>query len=84
MYKIIFSKSAEKELLNLPEREIPRIIHRIETLSDDPFPRGAKKLAGKINLWRIRFGNYRIVYSITQKILTIDIIRIRHRKDTYR
>ena len=57
MYKIIFNKSAEKELLNLPEREIPRIIHRIETLSDDPFPRGAKKLAGKINLWRIRSGN---------------------------
>ena len=84
MYRIVFSKSAEKELLNLPEREIPKIINRIETLSDEPYPKGAKKLAGKINLWRIRSGNYRIVYSITKKILTIDIIRIRHRKDAYR
>lgn len=84
MYSIFFNRSAEKELERLPKKEIQRIIILIEKLTDDPFPRSAKKLSGKLNLWRIRSGNYRIIYSVEKNVLRIEIIRIRHRRDVYK
>jgi len=82
--KIVFSKSAEKELFKLPDIEIGRILEKIKSLSLNPTPTDVQKLKGKINLWRIRSGNYRIIYSIVEEKITIEIIRIRHRKDSYR
>lgn len=84
MYKIVFTASAEKELQQLPEVEIIRILHKIETLSENPKSLHAVKIIGKQGLWRIRSGNYRIVYSIQNRQLIIEIIRIRHRKEAYR
>ena len=73
-YKIVFTKSAEKELFKLPDIEIGRILEKIKNLSFNPAPSGVQKLKGKINLWRIRSGNYRIIYSILEKELIIEII----------
>ena len=84
MYKITFLASAEKELEALPNDEISRIVKKIECLSINPKPPGVKKLNAKIDLWRIRSGNYRIIYSILKNELIIEIIRIRHRKEAYR
>ena len=84
MYNIVFTTSAEKELQQLPEVDINRIIQRIENLANVPKPTGVRKIKGKQGLWRLRSGNYRIIYSIFQNQLTIEIIRIRHRKDVYR
>lgn len=84
MYKILFAKSAEKELLNLPFAEIDKILEKIKHLASNPYPSGTKKLIGKFGLWRIRSGNYRIIYSIEGKELIVEIIRIRHRKDSYK
>lgn len=84
MYKIVFLKSAEKELFGLPVNEIGKIIARIKSLANNPTPSGVQKLKGKINLWRIRSGKYRIIYSILEKEVIIEIIRIRHRKDSYK
>jgi mRNA interferase RelE/StbE len=84
MYKILFAKSAEKEMISLPFSDIDKILAKIETLAHNPYPTGVKKLIGNINLWRIRAGNYRIIYSIFEDELFIDIIRVRHRKDAYK
>ncbi|MCF8367716.1 MAG: type II toxin-antitoxin system RelE/ParE family toxin [Bacteroidales bacterium] len=84
MYKIVFTKSAEKELFNLPSSDLGKTISKIKSLADNPTPTGVKKLKGKINLWRIRSGNYRIIYTILEKNVIIEIIRIRHRKDSYK
>ena len=82
-YKIYFRKSAAKELEKLPQRALRRVVERIESLADDPRPAGCEKLTGQ-ELYRIRQGDYRIVYSIQGNELTIWIIKIGHRKEVYK
>ncbi|MEW5799769.1 MAG: type II toxin-antitoxin system RelE/ParE family toxin [Bacteroidota bacterium] len=82
-FKIIIARSASKELEALPRSVIEKIVVEIENLADHPFPKGSKKLKGEKNRWRIRVGDYRIIYSILVKELIIDIIRIRRRKEAY-
>lgn len=83
-YKIKFKNSAEKELGKLPQQIVPQIISSIQKLAENPFPHGVKKLKGTEKSYRIRVGDYRILYTVAKKILTIEVIRIRHRKDVYR
>jgi mRNA interferase RelE/StbE len=84
MYRIIFSKTAEKDLDKLPVITIKRISKAIDNLAENPRPVGCKKLKStEDNLWRIRIGDYRVIYEITDEIKVIDIRRIRHRKDIY-
>ncbi len=84
MFKILFAKSAEKELFNLPSIEIDKILDEIRNLATNAHPSGAIKLMGKNELWRIRSGNYRIIYSIIKNEMIIEVIRIRHRKESYK
>lgn len=84
MYAIRFKKSAEKELEKLPGHAIKRVGKAIESLAENPRPIGAKKLEGqKEALWRIRIGDYRIIYFIEDVIKIVEIRRIGHRKDIY-
>ncbi len=82
-FKIFFRQSAGKELGSLPKAVLQRIIRRIESLANDPRPTGCEKLSGQ-EWYRIRQGDYRIVYSIQDDELTIWIIKIGHRKDIYK
>ncbi len=83
-YRIEFKPSAAKELAALP-REIQRRIGRaIDRLRDDPTPPGSKRLQGHRNLWRIRVGDYRIIYRVQKKQVLILVLRIRHRGDVYK
>lgn len=82
-YEIIFKKSAFKELRSLPNKEVSRITKAISNLSDNPRPTGCKKLKGYTHLWRIRSGNYRVIYSIEDQILVVEILEIVDRKDAY-
>ena len=82
-YQIQVSKSAFKELEQLPQTQYIRIAKAIDALADEPRPFGCKKLKNKESQYRIRVGVYRIVYSIYDNLLLIDIIRVRHRKDVY-
>ena len=85
MYKIIFDKSAEKDLDNLSPDIIRRVIKAIGNLSVDARPSGCKKLsAANENLYRIRTGDYRIIYAVADEIKIVNIRRVRHRKDVYR
>jgi mRNA interferase RelE/StbE len=82
-YSITFARSARKELEALPNSLIIRIFSKIEALSIEPRPSGCRKLQGFTNLWRIRIGDYRVIYSIDDKTETIDIVAVRHRREAY-
>lgn len=82
-YEVIVSKSAQKELSKLPQQANDRIIPAILKLSEEPRPPGSKKLKGSADSWRIRVGDYRVVYSVNDEILIVDVRRVGHRKDIY-
>lgn len=83
-YAIVFARSARRELEKLPKPLASRILTKIESLSGIPRPHGCRKLEGEENLWRIRVGDYRVLYAIDDRQKLIDIIAIRHRRDAYR
>lgn len=83
IYNIVLSKSASKELHDLPNQAVSRIIISIMSLADNPRPHGTKKLKGTQNTWRIRVGDYRVVYSVDDIVRVVDIRKIGHRKDIY-
>ncbi len=83
-YKIEWMQSAKKELGKLGKAVIPRIINAVEGLASEPRSTGSRKLQGSEHLYRVRVGDYRVVYSIENKVLLIEVIRVGHRKDIYR
>ena len=83
-YSISFARSARKELERLPGDIADRILAKVELLAGNPRPVGVIKLHGQKNLWRLRVGDYRIVYSIDDFSKTVDVSIIRHRRDVYR
>lgn len=83
-YFITFARSARKELEALPANLINRIFLKIEALSVEPRPSGCIKLKGNVSLWRIRIGDYRVIYSINNDTNSVDILSVRHRRDVYR
>ena len=82
-YRVALTVSAEKELHRLPAQVVARIVPRLEGLASAPRPPGCKKLSGGDNEWRIRVGDYRIVYEIDDGARTVDITRIAHRREVY-
>ncbi|MGD9216147.1 MAG: type II toxin-antitoxin system RelE/ParE family toxin [Desulfobacteraceae bacterium] len=82
-YEILFKESVWKDLKKVPKRDLKKIISRVEKLGDDPRPMGCEKLTGE-ELYRVRQGNYRIVYSIQDNELTVWVVNVGHRKDVYR
>ena len=84
-YQILYTNSALKELSRLPEPDFKKIKIAVESLSKNPFPPGSLKLEGtKEKLYRIRKGNYRVIYTVQNHLITITILKIAHRKDVYR
>jgi mRNA interferase RelE/StbE len=82
-YSIELKQSARKELERLPNAIIARIIVKLESLEENPRPAGCKKLKGGDDEYRIRVGEYRIVYVIDDRKVIVTITRIRHRRDVY-
>jgi mRNA interferase RelE/StbE len=82
-YKIELKPSAQRELKKLPKRLQRRIVNKIDLLADDPRPSGAEKLSGGYDYYRIRVGDYRILYEIQDKVLLVIVIRVAHRKEVY-
>ena len=83
-YRVTIARSARKELERLQPRIAERIMDKIESLSSEPRPMGTAKLQAERNLWRIRVGEYRVVYSIDDAKRAVDISIVRHRRDVYR
>lgn len=83
-YSVVFARSARKELERLGEPLVSRILRRIEVLTLTPRPEGCRKLQGAPSLWRIRIGDYRVLYAVDDAQKIVDVIAIRHRSDAYR
>ena len=83
-YAIDFVPSAKRELQKLPREVQLKLNQRIDSLSLDPRPRGSKKLKGGDELWRIRMGDYRVVYEVRDKVLLVLVVRVSHRREVYR
>lgn len=81
-YRIEVTPSARSELASLPRQVQRQIAARVDSLAENPRPRGALKLAD--DCYRIRSGDYRILYSIADEVLIVVVVRVRHRKDVYR
>jgi len=84
MFRILFRPSADRQLRRLSAGVQRRLVAAVESLTDEPRPPGAVKLAGEENLWRIRVGQYPVVYSIRDGELIVLVVRVAHRKDDYR
>ena len=83
-YAVSFARSARKELQNLDPQVARRILKQIESLVANPRPSGVVKLEGASDLWRIRVGEWRVVYRISDRGRLVDINAVRHRCDAYR
>ena len=83
-YEIIIKPSAEKAFGKLPNALQVRILEALEQLSVNPRPSGVKKLKSAFNIYRIRVGEYRVIYSINDTVLIVTVVKIAHRKDVYR
>jgi mRNA interferase RelE/StbE len=83
-YAIQFKPAALRQLEKLPRPVQKRIGAKIEALRDDPFPAGSKKLSGLPDTWRVRVGDYRIVYQVQRGILLILVLAVGHRREVYR
>ena len=82
-YRIEWKRSATKELRSLPNHMVERIVAAVAQLSANPFPPGVRKLSGSQHTYRIREGDYRVVYTVTASTLVIEVIRVAHRKEVY-
>jgi mRNA interferase RelE/StbE len=82
-YTVRYARAAEKDLERLPAPLVQRIHVAINGLADNPHPAGHKKLKGLESTYRLRVGDYRVLYEIHEEIVLVLIIRIRHRKDAY-
>lgn len=84
MYEIEIAPAAERALKKLPADIRKRIFKNLLTLKKDPRPLGVKKLSGEDDIYRIRVGDYRIVYQIRDAVLVIVVVKVGHRREIYR
>lgn len=83
-YRIELSRGAEKALAALPGEARRRIASKIDALAENPRPPGTKKLTGEDDLYRVRVGDYRVVYEIRDRVLIVLVLNIGHRREVYR
>lgn len=81
-YRIVFRKSVARDLRPIPTQALRKILIAIESLSDDPRPSGVEKLSGQ-DRYRLRQGNYRIIYEINDIEVLVVVVKVGHRKDVY-
>ena len=84
MYNVLLERGAERDLSRLSARVHDRVVTAIRRLAGDPRPPGSRKLSGGGNDWRIRVGDYRVIYEIADAIRVVRVNRVRHRREVYR
>lgn len=81
-FRLVFKRSVAKDLRDIPNRDVQRILRRIEALQDDPRPTGCEKLSGQAR-YRIRQGVYRIIYGIEDDALVVTVVKVGQRREVY-
>lgn len=84
IYQIVLKRSVMKDIRRIPRSILAALQSRIAALAHEPFPPGAEPIEGYDHYYRIRMGNYRVVYEVASTVQIITVIRIGHRKDVYR
>ncbi len=82
-YKVIFTKSVRKDFRKIPKLEVSKILNEIAELANNPRSSKTKKLKGE-KLYRLRVGNYRVIYDIQDNLMLIFVVKLGHRSDIYR
>ena len=82
-FDLVFKESVFKDVKEIPKQDVQRILERIEALRDEPHPPGSVKLSGK-DYYRVRQGNYRIIYEVQDAQLVVIVIKVGHRREVYR
>lgn len=83
-YRVVVRPSVRKDLRSIPKATVHRILERIESLVDDPRPQKSAKLTGAEDLYRLRVGDYRIIYGVDDDAKMVAIHHVRHRREAYR
>jgi len=83
-FDLRWRSSTKKDLRRIPREDVARIIEEVEKLAEEPLPHGNEKLTGSDHTYRIRIGDYRVIYEFLQDENAVEIQRVRHRKDAYR
>jgi mRNA interferase RelE/StbE len=83
-FTIEWRSSTKKDLRSLPAHVVQRVVAAVADLAQEPFPNGSEKLAGAEHVYRIRIGEYRVVYEVLSEKKIVEIQRVRHRKEVYR
>lgn len=84
MYEIYLERAAERDLNKLSPEVFHRVVTAIQSLSGDPRPSGSHKIVGSKKDWRIRVGQYRVIYEVDDQEKAVSIMRVRHRREVYR
>jgi len=84
MYTLLIKRPAERDLRKLPPVVFQRLNDRILALRAEPYPPGARKLKGALTGWRLRVGDYRVLYEVDDEARTVTIVRVKHRRKVYR
>ena len=82
--KVEISRTAERQLKKLPGVDQVRVVRTIRALATDPFPKGSRKLSGYDDVFRVRTGRYRVLYSVAKSKLIVVVLKVGHRKNVYR
>jgi mRNA interferase RelE/StbE len=82
-YSLVIKKSAERELRTIPKPDLRRVTERMRGLAQDPRPTGSEKLSGQ-DRYRVRQGDYRIIYAVDDETRTVQVVKIGHRREVYR
>lgn len=83
-FEIHWRSSTKKDLRRIPRDDVSRILSSVMKLAEEPLPHGSEKLAGADHTYRVRVGDYRVVYELLRATNAVQIQRVRHRKDAYR
>jgi mRNA interferase RelE/StbE len=84
VHEVLLGPAAEKDLDRLPKTLFARIIKELNRLAENPRPGGSRKIVGSISDWRVRVGDYRIIYEISEDKKEVRVMRIKHRREAYR
>lgn len=83
-FEVLWKNSAESDIRNIDRQYIPSILNAIEGLSENPFPTQCRKLKGSETSYRIRIGDYRVIYQVDSRSRMVTIFHVRHRKEAYK
>ncbi|SFS11578.1 mRNA interferase RelE/StbE [Agrococcus baldri] len=82
-YRIQFTTAAARQIKKLPRPGRDRVLRAIDGLAVEPRPQGSKKLTGEVTAWRIRVGDFRVLYDVFDVTLVVTVVRAGHRRDVY-